>query len=109
MLWDQVHVEGVLFQERLTKVVLDLDGGHVKRGEPLEGRASQTFLEQADQQPLVNLELSEISAVCLQMSNGAAPTIIFIKIWDMEFWWEHGLWKVIEVVELVGLVINALH
>ena len=80
MLWDHFEVKGVLLQERLAKVVPSLNGGYVKRGEPLEGWAGQTFLEQADQQPLVSLELSEISAVRLQMGNGAAPTIVFIKI-----------------------------
>ena len=109
MLWDQVEVEGVLLQECLAKVVPSHDGGHVKRGEPLEGQASQTFLEQADQQPLVCLELSEISAVRLQMGNGVAPTIVFIKIQDTEYRWEHRLRKVTKVLELVGLVINALH
>ena len=49
MLWEQVQVEGVLFQEHLTKVVSVFDGGHVKRGEPLEGRAGHTFLDQVDQ------------------------------------------------------------
>ena len=77
--------------ERLGKVVPSLDGGHVKRGAPLEGQAGQTFLEQVDQQPLVSLVLSEISVVRLQMGNGTAPTIVFIKIWDTEFRWEHRL------------------
>ena len=98
-----------MFQECLIEVVLSFDGGHVKRGEPLEGRAGHTFLEQAHQQPLISLELSEISTVHLQMGNRVASTIIFVKVQDTEFQWEHRLWEVAEVPELVALVVSVLH
>ena len=93
---------------RLTEVAPSLDGGHIKGSEPLEGRASQTLLEQADQQSLVSLKLSEISAVRSQMGNGAASTIILVEVRDVEFRWEHCLWKIAEVLKLVGLAITAL-
>ena len=44
-LWDQVEVERVLLQERLTEVVPSPDHGHVKGSEPLERGANQTLLE----------------------------------------------------------------
>ena len=47
-LGDQVVVEGVLFDERLRKILPSLDRGHVKGCEPLERRVGQTLMEQAD-------------------------------------------------------------
>ena len=68
-----------------------LDSGNVKGSKPLEGRTSQTLLEQADQQLLVNLKLSEISAIRPHMGNKAALTIAFFKVRDTEVRWEHRL------------------
>ena len=66
-------------------------------------------MEQADQQPLVSLKLGEITTICLQMGYGAAPTIIFLKVRDLELWREYRLWEIAEVPELVGLVVYPLH
>ena len=67
MLWDQVKVEGVLLQECLTEVVPSPDHGHVKGSEPLERGVNQILLEYADQEPIVSLKLSKVSAVRLEM------------------------------------------
>ena len=48
-------------------------------------------MEQADQQPLISLELSEVSTVGPQMGNGAALAIVLIKVWDVEVRWEYRL------------------
>ena len=90
-LGDQVEVERVLFQKCLAKVVLSFDCGHVKGSEPLESRASQVFLEQADKQPLISLKLCEVSAICPQMRNGTALTNVFVKLREMEVRWEYCL------------------
>ena len=109
MLWDQVQIKRVLFQECLTKVILSLNGGHIKGGEPLEGRTSETLLEHADQKPLISLKLCEVTAIRPQMGNGTSLTVILIKVRDLEVWWEYYLWKVVEVPKLEGLAIAALH
>ena len=62
-LGDQVEIEGVLLDERLGKILPSLDRGHVKGSEPFERGADQTFLEQTDQEPFVNVELSKVSTV----------------------------------------------
>ena len=70
---------------------------------------SQTLVEQADQKPLVSLQLCEVSVVRLQMQDWAASTIVFLKFQDVEIWRECRLWEVVEVLELVGLAVTALH
>ena len=102
---DQVQVEGILLQECLRKVVPSLDGGHVKGCEPLECGPCQTLLEQTYQQTVISLKLDKVAAICLQVGDWVASTIVFIKFQDVEVHWECHLWKVAEVLELVGLAV----
>ena len=86
-----------------------LNHGHVKGNEPLERGASQTLLKQTDKEPFINLKLSKVPAVCLQMRNGTTSTIVFIEFWDVKLRRVCGLGKETEVVKLVRLVVLALH
>ena len=82
VLWDQVQIKRVLFQECLTEVVRSPDGGHIKGGEPHEGRTSETLSEQADQKPLISLDLCEVTAIGPYMRNGVALAFILFKVRD---------------------------
>ena len=55
------------------------------------------------------LELDEVAAVCLQMRDWAASTIVLFKFRDAEVRRVYCLWKVAEVPKLVGLAVLALH
>ena len=60
-------------------------------------------------EPFFGMKLSKVSAVCPQMRDGAASTVILFEFQDAEVQRECGLWKVAEVPELVGLAVRALH
>ena len=84
-LGDRVEVERILPKESLGKVISSLDRGHVNGSEPLEREADQTLLEQTNLEPVVSLKLRKVSAVCPQMRDGAASTVVFFKLQDVEF------------------------
>ena len=63
-LGDRVKVERILPKESLGKVVPSLDHGHVKGSEALERGNGQTLLEHTNKEPVVNLKLGKVSAVC---------------------------------------------
>ena len=90
-LGDQVEVERILLKESLRKISPSLNRGHVKGSEPLERGAGQTLLEQTNQEPVVSPKLRKVSAVCPQMRNRAASTVVFFELWDAEFRWESRL------------------
>ena len=62
-----------------------------------------------DQQPVISLKLSKVSTICLQVGDGATPIIKFFEVWDFVLWWEYRLWKIAEVLELVGVEVCVLH
>ena len=88
---DQVKIEGVLLNKRLVEVLPSLDRGHVKGSEPLERRADQTLLEPMDQEPLISVKLSKVSAVGPQMRDGVASTVVLFEFRDAEVRSECGL------------------